>query len=112
MPHQREKQAVRDVRRQVKVFVYGLLLAVVVLIANHDLARRRIDRCLHRMLERRTFLDDMVAQEAKFTALREKGRLVVERAVLEVKDQMTLHAIAFCDLCQLTVREALAFEGA
>src|SRR6266705_3498750 len=49
---------------------------------------------------------------ATFAALREEGRLVVERTVLEAKDEMTLYAIAFRDLCQLTIREALAFEGA
>ena len=99
MPHQCEKQAIRDVGWQAKALAYCLLFAAVIRIADHDLARGNIDRCLHRMLERGAFLNDMVAPKSKLAALREYARLLIERTVFEAKDQMTPYAVAFCDLC-------------
>ena len=99
VPHQCEKQAIRDVGGQAKALVYRLLFAVVIRVADHDLARGNIDRCLHRMLERGAFLNETVAPKSKRAALREYGRLLIERTVFEAKDQMTRYAIAFCDLC-------------
>jgi len=64
------------------------------------------------MLERGAFLNDTVAPKSKRAALREYGRLLIERTVFEAKDQMTRYAIAICDLCELTVSEELAFAGA
>src|SRR5207302_7205146 len=97
--HQHEKQAIRDVGGQAQALVYRLLFAVVIGVADHDVPRGNIDRCLHRLLERGPFLNDMIAPKSKTAALREYGGLLIERTVFEAKDEMTRYAIAFCDLC-------------
>src|SRR5438477_16543 len=47
-----------------------LLFALIVSVPDLNLARRRVDEGVHRLLKRRTFLNEVVTQEAECAALR------------------------------------------
>src|SRR5712692_3539355 len=85
---QGEKQAVGDVWRQLKPLGQPLLFAIVICVADGDLAGGSVDRRLHRMFERRTSLNDAVAQESEYPALRKYGRFLIDRTIFEAKCQM------------------------
>src|SRR5213080_1233616 len=80
-------------------------------VTDLNLACRNVDRDVHRSLERRTFLNEVVAHESKCAALREYGRVLIDRAIFKAKYQMVGYAIAPCVLRHLTIGEGLAFKG-
>ena len=63
------------------------------------------------MLERRTSLNEVVAQESECASLREYGRVLIERTIFETKYQMGGYAIAMCVLRHQTIGDGLAFKG-
>ena len=70
-----------------------------------------VDQGVHRLLERRTSLNEVVTQESECAALREYGRVVIDRTIFETKYQMGGDAIAPCVLRHLTIGDGLAFKG-
>src|ERR1041385_8122219 len=81
---------------------------MVIFVADSDLARSSIERCLHRMLERRASLDEVVAQESKSALLSEYGLVLIDGTVFEAKYQLVRDTISARDLCHLTVSDGLA----
>src|SRR5438034_7783246 len=86
-------------------------LPPVVGVADLNLACRSVDRGIHRLLKRRTSSNKVVAQESECAALREYGRVLIDRTIFETKCQMVGYAIAPCVLRHLTIGERLAFKG-
>jgi len=64
------------------------------------------------MLERRTLLNEVVADEPKTAVLREDGGFVMDGAVLEVEHHLGGHAIATDDLNDIAVSECVALQRA
>jgi hypothetical protein len=75
-----------------------LLLAVPSGGADCDLAAGNVDREIHRLGERRTFLDVVVADELEVTPLREDCSFIIGRAILETEEQACGNPIAVDDL--------------
>src|SRR5439155_25515746 len=108
--HQREEQAVGDVWRQLHPLGNDFLFALVLGVTDLNLTCRSVDRSVHRLLERRTSEDKVVAQESECAALRKYGRVLIDRTIFETKYQMVGYAIALCVLRHLTIGEGLAFK--
>jgi hypothetical protein len=60
--------------------------------------------------ERRTLLQEMIAQKSKAAALREDGSFLMNRAILKVEYQMGGHAITASNLNQITLGYGIAIE--
>src|SRR5216117_1857840 len=75
------------------------------------MACRSVDRGVHRLLERRTSQNKVIAQEAECAVLREYGRVLIDRTIFETEYQMGGYTIAPCILRHLTIGESLAFKG-
>src|SRR5207237_8495683 len=108
--HQHQEAAVGDVWRQLQPLGNDFLFALVLGVTNLNLACRSVDRGVHRLLERRTSQNKVVSQESEFAALREDGRVLIDRTIFETKYQMGGYAIAPCVLRHLTIGEGLAFK--
>src|ERR1019366_1238644 len=86
------------------------LLAVVLLISDRHPSAHRVDRNLHRVRKRRAALDHVIGQEPEPCALSKDRRLVLDRAVLEMKSQATRHAVAVGRLDEVPARQEGAVE--
>src|ERR1700677_1938922 len=85
--------------------VLYFLLAIIVRVANRHLPRRRGHRLLRGMLECRTFLHKMIADETKVAALGKNRGLLLSRTILEAKYELTGDAIATRHLHQVPLRD-------
>ena len=98
---QDQGQTVRKVGRQLEAFLDHLLLAVLVGVADLDLAAQRVDGRFHRHLERWTLLHKVIADQAELLSLRVDCGLVPRRAVLETEDEPCRHAFPLGSLDQV-----------
>ena len=82
--------------------------AVIVFMANRDVAARDVDHHVERALECRPFLYEVIADQLKMAALREHEGLILQRTVLEVEHETAGDAIAVRGLNEVAVRQETA----
>jgi hypothetical protein len=110
--HQRENEAVGDVQRQVQMLGQELVLSIFVRVSNPNFLLFHVNLDVDGMQKGRSLLNEMVVNQAEVSARRVDDRLVMQRAVLEVKHEPTRHSITPSELDQLTISEQAPLERA
>ena len=85
--------------------------AIVIGIADGDIAGGRVNSEFGWVLEGGTFLDEVITDQAKFTALGKNRGLILQGSVLEVIDQASRDPVAMDGLQKVAIGEMLAVEG-
>lgn len=81
---ERDQHAVRQIRRQLHLFVFCLLLSVIVRVSNVHTTALHVDCGIRRLLEGRSLLQVVIADQLKMALLCEDRHIVVDRSVFEV----------------------------
>src|SRR5580692_2992052 len=88
------------------------LLLAVVGIADRDLAGGRCEREIDCLLECRSLLHKMVADEAEGPVLRKDGGLLLKGAIFKTEVEATCDLIAARDLSEIAFGDRVSFQSA
>ena len=91
-------QPIRQIRWQIEMIGLDLFLPILSCGMHRDFSGLGVNQHIRRMRKGRSFLDVVVADQLEGAALREACRLIVNRAVFEMKDRSRCDAAASHDL--------------
>src|SRR5215469_3125145 len=89
-----------------------MVFSIFRLVADNHLTGARVDPCLHRLLERRPSLDEVVLKQPKFGFLRELAGILVKRTIAKAKYQVTRNDVVVGGFGAFPFREFVVVKAA